>query len=102
MGVGLRVGELDGADATKIIEVAGNVCVGGSERERIVCDEKVGLGDVGCGYVVAEEVYDGGGLSLGVFAQYSGAEGSEKNLADVMDRRLARRRVRLKRFMEEL
>ena len=53
--MGLGVGQLDGADAAEVVEVAADLVVGCGGRELRLRDQEICLGDVGCANVVSEE-----------------------------------------------
>ena len=53
--VGLGVGELDGADAAEVVEVAADLVVGCGGWELSLSDEEVGLRDVGCADVISQQ-----------------------------------------------
>lgn len=67
--MGFGVGELDGPDAAKVVKVASDLVVGGTDGELVVGDEQIGLGDVCGGEIVAEEEYEGSCLRLLIFAE---------------------------------
>ena len=51
----MGVGELDGTDATQVVEVAADLVVGGCAGELCLCNEEIGLCDIRGRDVVAEQ-----------------------------------------------
>ena len=74
----LRVSELNGSYTAKVVEVSAYLVIRGARWELRLCDEEVGLRDVGCADVVSEEENGDGGLGVGVFAEDGGAKCCEK------------------------
>lgn len=64
----LGVGELDGTNASKVVEVAADLVVGGCAGELCLCNEEVGLCDIGGRDVVAEKEDRDRGLGVGILS----------------------------------
>lgn len=85
MLVCLSVGQLNGSYATEVEEVPGNLVVGSVRGKLCLCDEQVGLCDIGGGNVISEKQRGNGRLRIGVFAEDSASESSEQLSTDVDD-----------------
>ena len=84
----LGVGELDSANASEVVEVAADLVVGGCAGELCLCNEQIGLCDVCCRDVVAEQEYSDGSLCVGILPQDGRSQRSEQFWPDVNDGRL--------------
>jgi hypothetical protein len=97
----LSVRQLDGAYAAEVEEISRDLVIGGVGRELRLCDEQIGLCDVGGRDVVAEEERGDRRLRIGVFAEYSTAQRREQLAADVDDGRLLGRRLGVHLLVEQ-
>jgi hypothetical protein len=93
--VGFGILELDGADATEIVEITRDLVVGRVWREFGVRNKEVGLGDVGSREIVAKKQVGDGCLDIDVLAQHRRPERAEERMPDRDDGSCWRRRSRL-------
>lgn len=66
MSFGVR--QLNRTNATKVVEVSGNLIIGSAGGEWVVFNEQICLSDVGCGDVVAEKQDDSRRLDFDILA----------------------------------
>ena len=81
----LGVGELNGADASKVVKVAADLVIGGCAGELCLRNKQVGLCDVCCRDVVAEQEHSDGSLGVCILPQHGGSQRSEQLRSDVDD-----------------
>ena len=93
---------MNGANASKVVEVAADLVVGSIWRECCLIDQKVGLVDIGGRDIVAKKKDDNGGLGVVILAQDSATESSQELRSRGNDGRLLGWRLRVELLVEEV
>lgn len=87
-----RVAQLDGTNATEVVQETGNLVVGGILGELGMRDKEVGLADMGHEQVVSQKQDNNRCLGIGVLSQNRCPESRKKSGSEGDNRRLWRRR----------